>query len=114
MPVYRRLFGAIVVEGESPSLERMADSLDPEAIRVLQELLAETGAMDLPGAVVEENVRHLLKRNLRAQLDELERDLELLPRGEERQPLELEAARLRKELRDLGFRPWKMFDRPRS
>jgi DNA primase len=105
-PVYHALYQAIVVHGAEASPELLAESLDADAIEVMETIRAEPGAvMDGP-RTVDDALRRLKERSLRERLDELERTTPLAG-PEQKDALLTEKDSLRRELAAIGGRGWK-------
>jgi DNA primase len=105
-PVYRSLYEAIVIHGAEASPDVLAESLEPDAVEVMEAIRAEPGAvMDGP-RTVDDALRRLKERSLRERLDELER-MTPLADGDEKDGLLREKDRLRRELTAIGGRGWK-------
>jgi DNA primase len=105
-PVYHTLYRAIVVHAAEAPPEALAESLDADAIEVMEAIRAEPGAvMDGP-RTVDDALRRLKERSLRERLDELERTTPLAS-GEEKDALLTEKDSLRRELAAIGGRGWK-------
>lgn len=110
-PVYRAIFDAVALNGAEASIEQIAESLDAQAIGVVEALKSEPGAVVDPRATVDGSVRLLRERLMQEKLGDLER-MTPLASGEEKDALIRETDALRKELTALGGRSWRSVRRP--
>jgi hypothetical protein len=110
-PVYRAIFDAVALNGAEASIEQIAETLDAQAIGVVEALKSEPGAVVDPRATVDGSVRLLRERLMQEKLGDLER-MTPLASGEEKDALIRETDALRKELMALGGRSWRSVRRP--
>ncbi len=105
-PVYRALYDAIVERGAEASPEVLSESLDENAIGVMELIRSEPGAVMDGRRTIDDALRRLKERSLRERLDELER-MTPLAEGSEKDSLLTEKDALRRELAAIGGRGWK-------
>lgn len=99
-PVYAAIFAAmseaVAESGTDISIERLAESLDPESIRTVELLRAEPGAMVNGPQTMEQALRSLQSRQFRDRIDDIDRILPLAGEDEKAALLQ-EKATLRRE-----------------
>jgi hypothetical protein len=105
-PVYRSLCQALQVHGAEAGVEAIAESLDAEAIEVLQSITAEPLAVVDPVRTKDDALRMLNARLMQERLAELDR-MTPLADGAEKDGLIRDKETLRRELYALGGRSWK-------
>jgi DNA primase len=105
-PVYRALYEAIARHGADASPETLAESLDENAIAVMETIRAEPGAVVDGPRTVDGALRMLKERSIQERLGELDR-MTPLAAGEEKDALLREKDALRRELTAIGGRGWK-------
>ncbi|HEV7993928.1 MAG TPA: DNA primase [Gemmatimonadaceae bacterium] len=107
-PELRRIFAAMVAKGADAGAEELADTLDEDAVDVMQELLEEPGGLDHADEAVTGSLALLHQRELTERLGEIDREMPLA-NSAQKDELTLEKVRLRDELARLGSRSWKQF-----
>jgi hypothetical protein len=105
-PVYRALYEAIVHHGAEASPETLAESLDENAIGVMETIRAEPGAVVDGPRTVDGALRMLKERSIQERLGELDR-MTPLAAGDEKDALLRAKDALRRELAAIGGRGWK-------
>jgi hypothetical protein len=106
--VLRRIYEAIIEQGDEALPETLAAALDAEAVEEMQALLEEDGGLDRADEIVAGSLAALHERDLAARMDEID-SLMPLAAPEEKDALTLEKMQLSEELRALGSRRWKQF-----
>jgi DNA primase len=105
-PVYRALYEAIAEHGADARAETLAESLDENAIAVMETIRAEPGAVVDGPRTVDGALRMLKERSIQERLGELDR-MTPLAAGDEKDALLREKDVLRRELAAIGGRGWK-------
>jgi DNA primase len=96
-PVYRAIFDAVLMQDGVLDLERLAEALDPQAIAVVEELLAEPGEIGDQSVTVDAAISVLSARLLSERIADIER-MTPLASEEEKGPLNMQKRALIKEL----------------
>lgn len=100
-PAYRAIFVAILTLGESMTLESLAESLDEDAVAILNSLLEDAGAQIDPERTVSESLASLARRDIAAQQAEIDGMLSVASESEKIE-LANDKIRLQKEAALLG------------
>ncbi|MGH7664412.1 MAG: DNA primase [Gemmatimonadaceae bacterium] len=100
-PRYRSIFAALLEQGPDATVEELASVLGEEAIDVMQELLAEPGAIIDVIRTIEGSLAALRRHEVEAKLAELDA-LIPLAEGAEKDERILEKRELAREMRSLG------------
>jgi DNA primase len=111
--VYRTLFTELTANDPDVPVDTLAESLDDEATRVLQELLDENGGTDHAEETITGSINALLSREISDRMSEIDR-LMPLASSDEKDDLMREKKRLAVEIKALGRPPWKSFNSARS
>ena len=107
--VLRRIYNAIVEQGEDATADALAATLDEETVEEMQALLEEEGGLDRADEIVAGSLRAFHERDLVTRLEEIEA-LTPLATSEQKDEFNLEKMRLAEELRALGGnKRWKQF-----
>jgi len=107
--VLRRIYEAIVAQGDESTPDALAAMLDEEAVEEMQTLLEEDGGLDRADEIVAGSLRALHERELVTRMEEIEA-LTPLATSEQKDEFNLEKKRLADELRALGGNNrWKQF-----
>lgn len=96
-PVYRAIFDAVLIQDGVLDLEQLAEALEPQAIGVVEELLAEPGEIGEPSVTVDAAISVLSARLLGERIADIER-MTPLASEEEKGPLNMQKRALIKEL----------------
>jgi DNA primase len=107
-PELAEIFAALIELGpEAPRID-LAESLDEDAVEVLQELLEETGGLDNADKTVAGSLAALQVRELARRMEEID-SLMPLAGNDEKDALMQEKVQLRDELNLVGKGSWKQF-----
>jgi DNA primase len=105
----RRIFASLVAHDGDAGFDRLAESLDGDAVVAMQELLEEDGGLDRADEIVTASLATLHARELEERMREID-TLMPLAALEEKDVLTREKMRLRDELSSLGPpHSWKQF-----
>jgi replicative DNA helicase len=104
----RRIFAAMLAHGADASPDLLAESLDGDAVLVMQTLLEEAGGLDHADETVVGSLSAMHERSLAERMEEIE-GLMPLAASDQKDALTVEKSRLAAELRSLGSRRWKQF-----
>lgn len=102
-PIYAEICAALLARGEVGAIDTLAESMSEEAAAALEPLLADRGALDPPGRVVEDSIAQLRFFDLEEQIADV-RTAIANAEGDRRAVLEAELHRLRVERRAYGVR----------
>ena len=105
-PVFQTLYDALARHGPDAPLEQLAEELDAPALRLLEEIKSEPGAVVDAIRTVDDALIRLRERSMADRLLELDR-MTPLAQGEEKDALLREKDVLHRELAALGGRGWK-------
>lgn len=92
----RELFLALVAEPEAP-VEALASQLSPEAVALLESLLAQEGAVGNPDLAKDRTMTYFRERRLKARMGQLQHALSATEDDGEKTALLAEIARLKRE-----------------
>jgi DNA primase len=107
-PELAEIFAALISLGpEAPRID-LAESLDEDAVEVLQELLEETGGLEHADKAVAGSLAALQVRELARRMEEID-SLMPLAGNDEKDALMQEKVQLRDELNLVGKGSWKQF-----
>jgi hypothetical protein len=102
VPAYGRIFNMLMQAGEDASIETIADGLDEEAVRVLQEEeLVDPESVGDPAATIAQALNGLRIREIDEEMEAIERQ-RAIAAEEEKDALNARAKKLRDEKRALG------------
>jgi DNA primase len=110
-PAYRQIATALLRSDPDADAAEISMSLEPEAVEVLEELLAEQGGLDRPDDLIAGAIGSVLMRELDRRLLEIDRELPLADAGQ-MDELIREKERLVTEVNGLGRPRWKQFNPP--
>jgi DNA primase len=111
-PLLAQIFTRLI-EAPDEALDAIAESLDDEGVRILNELAAHRGGLDVPGRIIDDCVSAFRQREIGDQMESLDRQLPLAD-ATAKDELMREKDLLQKEMQTLGVpRRWKSFGRPR-
>jgi primosomal protein N'' len=102
-----------LLERPSAAPAALADALDAEAVRALQELLSEPDAIVDAEQTVEHSVARLRVRQMQERLDEIDREMRLAD-ANEKDALIVEKQSLAREIEALGGRGVSRYGKSRS
>lgn len=103
-----------LLQAPEQSLEELEQSIDDDAVAVLNELAADRGGLELPARIVDDCLSAFRQRDIVERMEVLDRELPLAD-GAGKDALMQEKNRLQKELQTLGVpRRWKSFGRSRQ
>jgi len=109
-PVNAELFAALSSHGATADLERLSEELSSAATAELDRLLAATGELVDPQALVRDSLAQLRGRSLSDEVADLEQAREHAT-GDQRAALDVELLRLKREVRALGGRGYNWYGR---
>jgi DNA primase len=111
-PSCRAIFEALLRAGPDATVDELAATLTPEAIALLQTMLADGTMGADPARVIDDSLAHLRVRALRERLDEIERTMRLASDGE-KNGLMAEQTRIMAEVRALKGRGFSTYGKSR-
>jgi hypothetical protein len=98
----------MMAHGADAGLDILAESLDDDAVVIMQELREETGGLEHTDEAVAGSLAAMHERDLAQRMEEID-GLMPLASADQKDELTREKMRLVDELRSVGSRRWKQF-----
>ena len=112
-PVYREIFSALLETGDDASIDELSESLEPDAVLLMQEMLGESEALVNAQRTIDDSITKLHVRDMEERVAEIDRLLPIASETE-KEELQQERQKLVMQMRASGKMTFKAFRQGRA
>jgi replicative DNA helicase len=111
--VYREIFSALLETGDDASIDELSESLEPDAVLLMQEMLGESEALVNAQRTIDDSITKLHVRDMEERVAEIDRLLPIASETE-KEELQQERQKLVMQMRASGKMTFKAFRQGRA